>query len=325
MYNDLSQTFVNLSCNQICASESNQYHIFRRVMWYLVRLYSSLFRHVVRAGSAILIICIVGCSINVAYAKRADKPVDFTAVMFDSPVIEEEQAESKPLPETYSIESAGSEINITDDAASELIEALTLNGLLEQQTDTIAMEFKKMTTAVILLIVCMLVIAVISILMVRKKGDRQIVAVESQIVEIRNSLEKSKTQTSNQKNSEQPKRISGEKNKKDDFVISVTKAILDSPNLVCNVESLAVRLNMSVQTLRRHIFKATGDSPKIFINKIKMQRAGELLKSRHDMSVAQIAGLCGFTESSSFIRAFQSVYNMTPTQYRMKYKGHKEQ
>ena len=61
---------------------------------------------------------------------------------------------------------------------------------------------------------------------------------------------------------------------------------------------------------------ATGESPKVLVNNLKMQRAHDLLVNKPDMPVAQIAVHCGFTESSSFIRSFQNAFGMSPTQYR---------
>ena len=82
------------------------------------------------------------------------------------------------------------------------------------------------------------------------------------------------------------------------------------------VEQIASALNMSVQTFRRRLQSAAGETPKAFVSAIQMEKAGKLLKDNPALPVLQVAALCGFEEASSFTHTFKRVYGMSPKQYR---------
>lgn len=83
-----------------------------------------------------------------------------------------------------------------------------------------------------------------------------------------------------------------------------------------SVESVASKMNMSVQTFRRRLQSAAGESPKAYISAIQMNRASTLLTENPEMPILQVAGLCGFDETSSFSHTFKRVYGCSPKQYR---------
>ena len=84
------------------------------------------------------------------------------------------------------------------------------------------------------------------------------------------------------------------------------------------VEQIASDLNMSVQTFRRRLQNAAGETPKAYIQAIQMERASHLLTHRREMTVAEIASQCGFAETSSFGHTFKRLYGCSPSQYREK-------
>ena len=83
-----------------------------------------------------------------------------------------------------------------------------------------------------------------------------------------------------------------------------------------SVEVVASKMNMSVQTFRRRLLAASGESPKAFISAIQMEKAGKLLKDSPDMPIVDVAFKCGFDEASSFTHTFKRIYGITPSQYR---------
>jgi AraC-like DNA-binding protein len=82
------------------------------------------------------------------------------------------------------------------------------------------------------------------------------------------------------------------------------------------VEQIASELNMSVQTFRRRLMSAAGETPKAYIQAIQMERASRLLTHHPDMPVTEVARQCGFDETSSFGHTFKRIYGCSPTQYR---------
>jgi len=88
------------------------------------------------------------------------------------------------------------------------------------------------------------------------------------------------------------------------------------PNGNFGVEQIASELNMSVQTFRRRVQNAAGESPKAYIQAIQMERAVMLLVDRPEIPVSQVANLCGFDEASSFGHTFKRIYGCSPSEYR---------
>ena len=83
-----------------------------------------------------------------------------------------------------------------------------------------------------------------------------------------------------------------------------------------SVEHIASELNMSVQTFRRRLQGAAGETPKAFVSAIQMEKAGKLLRERADMPIVDVAFQCGFEEASSFTHTFKRIFGMSPSQYR---------
>ena len=66
---------------------------------------------------------------------------------------------------------------------------------------------------------------------------------------------------------------------------------------------------------RRIFKKAYGDTPIVYINKLRTNKAKSLLKNTN-MSVENIAYECGYNNYSYFARVFLKINGMSPTQYR---------
>jgi len=102
------------------------------------------------------------------------------------------------------------------------------------------------------------------------------------------------------------------------FLMRVIEAVYDGmPRGDFSVETIASQVNMSVSTFRRRLLAVSGKSPKAYIQAIQMERAIQLLDDP-EQPVAQIAQLCGFSETSNFSHTFKRIYGCTPTQYRSK-------
>ena len=103
------------------------------------------------------------------------------------------------------------------------------------------------------------------------------------------------------------------------FLMRVIEAVNDAmPQGNFGVEQIAAELNMSVQTFRRRLQSAAGESPKAYIQAIQMERAVTLLTDNPEMPVSQVANLCGFDEASTFTHTFKRIYDCSPSEYRDK-------
>ena len=82
-----------------------------------------------------------------------------------------------------------------------------------------------------------------------------------------------------------------------------------------NLTDLAESMYVSASTLSRIFKKNTGVYFADYVTRLRLQQSLMLL-SGTDQNMTQIALACGFTNSTSFNRAFRKEMNMSPTQYR---------
>lgn len=84
------------------------------------------------------------------------------------------------------------------------------------------------------------------------------------------------------------------------------------------VEELARAVNLSYSGLRHLIAKETGYSPLQHLQKMRMNRAKELLTSTQ-LTIDQISLDLGWQDRSHFERAFKRDFQITPAKFRSRY------
>lgn len=92
------------------------------------------------------------------------------------------------------------------------------------------------------------------------------------------------------------------------------------PNAFGTEDELAAMLNLSRRQLNRVLIQNYGMGYRQKMLRSRMEYAGNLLRTT-DQKIGQIGIQVGYTAETSFYKAFQSYYNMTPQQYRHAQKG----
>jgi len=82
-----------------------------------------------------------------------------------------------------------------------------------------------------------------------------------------------------------------------------------------NISDLAARLYLNASHLQRIFKREAGVRLGEWLIEQRLQKAAHLLASSY-LSVKEIAGAAGYEHVSSFIRAFERRYVLTPTRYR---------
>lgn len=95
--------------------------------------------------------------------------------------------------------------------------------------------------------------------------------------------------------------------------------IAGSPAQRLTPSALAQALGMSRQNLVRAINGETGETPKRWLLRIRIKRARNLLTDP-DLTLNDIALMCGFSSHAHFSRAFRDITGMTPQRWR-KWRG----
>ena len=89
-----------------------------------------------------------------------------------------------------------------------------------------------------------------------------------------------------------------------------------SKNKSVDVTLIATSLSMSTRQFHRKMVALTGCTPSAYIQRIKIKKAKTLLDGNPKMSLSIIASKSGFSDYSSFVRAFKNVCGITPTEYK---------
>lgn len=100
----------------------------------------------------------------------------------------------------------------------------------------------------------------------------------------------------------------------DALLVNAEQAIRSAPS-ACTAVHLALQLAMSERTLHRRLKALTGEAPKAFITRTRLEMAKTLLDSP-DTSIKRVASLCGYQDDGSFRRAFGRFAGMNPSAYR---------
>jgi DNA-binding response OmpR family regulator len=83
-----------------------------------------------------------------------------------------------------------------------------------------------------------------------------------------------------------------------------------------DLDSVAERMDMSRSQLCRKTMAVTGQSPAVYIMRLRLVYAKRLLKSDVTLPIGNVAQRCGFEDVAYFSRIFKQQFDMTPSQYR---------
>lgn len=90
-----------------------------------------------------------------------------------------------------------------------------------------------------------------------------------------------------------------------------------------SIESLAKMAGLSTNYFSTAFLKALGDRPQIYLDKLRISRAKQLLESSN-VPINEIAQMCGFKNQSSFTMLFKHMTGQTPTEYRNSLKEYED-
>ncbi len=81
-------------------------------------------------------------------------------------------------------------------------------------------------------------------------------------------------------------------------------------------EEIKQATGLSSSTVLRKIKFITGMTTNDFIKNVRVNRAAELLKEKNELSVSEVAFICGFKDQHYFSKCFKQVYGVSPKDYK---------
>lgn len=101
-------------------------------------------------------------------------------------------------------------------------------------------------------------------------------------------------------------------------IIQLQHFIQDNSDQPLKITELAQRMNTTVRTLQRRFTKATGLSPQLYIQRVRIQKACELLESSRQ-SFEAIAEQVGYEDVSACRKAFIKIVGLSPQAFRKRF------
>jgi transcriptional regulator GlxA family with amidase domain len=104
----------------------------------------------------------------------------------------------------------------------------------------------------------------------------------------------------------------------DEEIVSVQDWLEVNFNKTITLENMMSVCNLGKKTLLRRFKKVTGETPLIYLQKLRIENAKRLLESK-TVSFNEITWKVGYNDVSSFHRVFKSQTGLTPIEYRSKF------
>ncbi|MCJ8271582.1 MAG: helix-turn-helix domain-containing protein [Psychrosphaera sp.] len=103
-------------------------------------------------------------------------------------------------------------------------------------------------------------------------------------------------------------------------ILTIQHFIQANHNRQLTVEALAQRVFMTKRTFLRQFSAATKHTPVQYIQRVRVQKACELLETTNK-TTEQIAALVGYDDVNGFRKVFNKVVGLNPTGFRAKFVG----
>ena len=110
-----------------------------------------------------------------------------------------------------------------------------------------------------------------------------------------------------------------QKDHRDDRILTVQEWIENNLDQNFNYDQLARNYGMSRRTFERRFKKATGDTPLIYQQRLRVEAAKSLLEDGN-RSFDEITYQVGYEDSSSFRKVFLKQTGLRPTEYQKKFQ-----
>jgi transcriptional regulator GlxA family with amidase domain len=108
------------------------------------------------------------------------------------------------------------------------------------------------------------------------------------------------------------------KNHGDEEIVQVQEWLEANYNKAITLERMAEVCNLGKKTLARRFKKVTGETPMLYLQKLRIENAKRMLESKK-VTFNEITWKVGYSDISSFHKVFKSETGLTPIEYRSKF------
>lgn len=110
-----------------------------------------------------------------------------------------------------------------------------------------------------------------------------------------------------------------QKNHRDSDIIKAQEWIENCYPKNCHIDDIAAHVGMSIRNFKRRFKKATGDSPLVYLQRLRIDAAKDILEKRNS-NIEEIAHQVGYDDMGFFRKLFVRHTGVSPSIYRQRFK-----
>ena len=112
----------------------------------------------------------------------------------------------------------------------------------------------------------------------------------------------------------------GQKTHQDEKILEAQEWMEANFHEAVTIDQIAAEIGMGTRTFLRRFKQATGDTPVMYLQRLRAEKAKHLLETTQ-MAVEEISYEVGYEDSSSFRRLFKKITGLSPGAYRKKFSA----
>ena len=191
--------------------------------------------------------------------------------------------------------------------------AIYYNDILQKEKERTERRERMILIMYIVSAVVLIALAIMSIVFISRRHKRKEQKYEQDITSLQDQSAELLRQ--NQNLVAETIHISDDMTENDkEFLAELSKVIYDElEHGVADVDSIAAKMHTNTGTLRRRLAQTVGITPKAYLLQMRMNKAKHLLQNYRDMTIAEVADKCGYSQLPNFTRAFKNYYGVMPS------------
>ena len=191
--------------------------------------------------------------------------------------------------------------------------AIYFNDILQKEKERTEHRHRTVLTMAILSSVAVLLLIGIAIVVTYRRHRRKMKDYEQSI----SSLQEENSEISRQYQNMVTDFMQDSENLTDDdkrFLARLTSAVsAEVERGVTDIDTIAMHMNLNSASLHRRLSQILDVTPKAYILQVRMHKAKYLLQTYRDITIAEVAYRCGYSQMGNFTRAFTRYYGFTPS------------